>query len=122
MEGIKLAEIENRFVELIWEKEPLNSGELVTLCEQELCWKKSTTYTVLRRLCQRGILQNDNAVVTSKIKREEYYALQSEQFVKDTFQGSLPRFLAAFMSRKSLSSKQIEQIQRLIDDYKEQEG
>lgn len=121
MEGMKLAEIESRFVELVWEKEPVNSGELVTLCEEKLNWKKSTTYTVLRRLCQRGILQNENATVTSKIKKEEYYAMQSEQFVEDTFQGSLPQFMAAFMSRKKLSKKQIEQIQQLIEDYKEQE-
>ena len=121
MEGMKLAETESRFVELVWEKEPVNSGELVTLCEEKLNWKKSTTYTVLRRLCQRGILQNENATVTSKSKKEEYYAMQSEQFVEDTFQGSLPQFMAAFMSRKKLSQKQIEQIQQLIEDYKEQE-
>ncbi|MGN1148599.1 MAG: BlaI/MecI/CopY family transcriptional regulator [Lachnospiraceae bacterium] len=121
MEGMKLAEIESKFVELVWEKEPVNSGELVALCEEKLNWKKSTTYTVLRRLCQRGILQNENATVTSKIKKEEYYAMQSEQFVEDTFQGSLPQFMAAFMSRKKLSKKQIEQIQQLIENYKEQE-
>lgn len=119
MEGIKLAELESRFVELVWLKEPINSGELVLLCEKELNWKKSTTYTVLRRMCQKGILQNKDAVVTSLIKKQEYYAIQSEQFVEDTFQGSLPQFLAAFMSRKKLSSKQIAQIQQIIDDYQE---
>ncbi len=119
MEEIRLAEIESRFVELIWQKEPIGSGELVSLCEKELNWKKSTTYTVLRRLCQRGILQNQDAVVTSLIKKEEYMAIQSEQVLEDTFEGSLPRFVAAFMSRKKLSRKQIDEIQRLIDDYKD---
>lgn len=119
MEEIRLAEIESRFVELIWQKEPIGSGELVSLCEKELNWKKSTTYTVLRRLCQRGILQNQDAVVTSLIKKDEYMAIQSEQVLEDTFEGSLPRFVAAFMSRKKLSRKQIDEIQKLIDDYKD---
>ena len=119
MEEIRLAEIESRFVELIWQKEPIGSGELVSPCEKELNWKKSTTYTVLRRLCQRGILQNQDAVVTSLIKKDEYMAIQSEQVLEDTFEGSLPRFVAAFMSRKKLSRKQIDEIQKLIDDYKD---
>lgn len=119
MDEIRLGEIEGRFVELIWQREPIGSGELVNLCERELNWKKSTTYTVLRRLCQRGILKNENAVVTSLIKKEEYMAIQSERVLEDTFEGSLPRFVAAFMSRKKLSRKQIEEIQRLIDDYQE---
>ena len=119
MDDIRLGEVESRFVEMIWEREPIGSGELVNLCEKELSWKKSTTYTVLRRLCQRGILQNCNAVVTSLIKKEEYMAIQSEQVLEDAFEGSLPRFVAAFMSRKKLSRKQIDEIQKLIDDYKE---
>ena len=119
MDEIRLGEVERRFVEMIWEREPIGSGELVNLCEKELSWKKSTTYTVLRRLCQRGILQNCNAVVTSLIKKEEYMAIQSEQVLEDAFEGSLPRFVAAFMSRKKLSRKQIDEIQKLIDDYKE---
>ena len=119
MEDIKLAEVESRFVELIWEKEPISSGELVTLCEKELDWKKSTTYTVLRRLCQKGILQNQDAVVTSLIKKDEYMALRSEQMLADEFDGSLPQFVAAFMSRKKLSKKQISEIQKLIDEYEE---
>lgn len=116
---IKLAESESRFVELVWRKEPVSSGELVLLCEKELNWKKSTTYTVLRRLCQKGILKNEDAVVTSVIKKEEYMARCSEQIVEDTFEGSLPQFVAAFMSRKKLSRKQIDEIQKLIDAYKE---
>ena len=113
MDEIRLGEVESRFVEMIWEREPIGSGELVNLCEKELSWKKSTTYTVLRRLCQRGILQNCNAVVTSLIKKEEYMAIQSEQVLEDAFEGSLPRFVAAFMSRKKLSRKQIDEIQKL---------
>lgn len=116
---IKLAETESRFVELIWQREPVSSGDLVLLCEKELNWKKSTTYTVLRRLCQKGILKNEEAVVTSVIKKEEYMARCSEQIVENTFEGSLPQFVAAFMSRKKLSRKQIDEIQKLIDEYKE---
>ena len=119
MTEMKLAETEYRFVELIWEREPLSSGELVKICEKKLDWKKSTTYTVLRRLCERGILKNEDAVVTSAIKKEEYRALRSEQFVEDTFEGSLPRFLAAFMSRKRMDAKQIAEIQKMIDEYQE---
>lgn len=116
---IKLAEIESRFVELVWQREPVSSGDLVLLCEKELNWKKSTTYTVLRRLCQKGILRNEGAVVTSVMKKDEYMARCSEQIVEDTFDGSLPQFVAAFMSRKKLSRKQIAEIQQLIDGYKE---
>lgn len=115
---IKLGEIESRFVELIWQREPVPSGDLVLLCEKELNWKKSTTYTVLRRLCQKGILKNEGAVVSSVMKKEEYMARCSEQIVEDTFEGSLPQFVAAFMSRKKLSRKQIDEIQKLIDEYK----
>lgn len=117
MGDFKLAEIESRFVELVWQREPIASGELVSLCEKELNWKKSTTYTVLRRLSQKGILKNEDAMVSSRIKKEEYMARCSEQVVEDTFEGSLPQFVAAFMSRKKLSRKQIEEIQKLIDDY-----
>jgi len=119
MEDIKLAEVESRFVELVWENEPIASGDLVTLCEKELDWKKSTTYTVLRRLCQKGILQNQDAVVTSLIKKDEYMALRSVHMLADEYNGSLPQFVAAFMSRKKLSKKQISEIQRLIDAYEE---
>lgn len=90
MDEIRLGEVESRFVEMIWEREPIGSGELVNLCEKELSWKKSTTYTVLRRLCQRGILQNCNAVVTSLIKKEEYMAIQSEQVLEDAFKAPCP--------------------------------
>ena len=118
MGDFKLAETEKKFVELIWQNEPLPSGELVSLCEKELSWKKSTTYTVLRRLCQKGILQNEDSMVSSLVNKMEYMARCSEELVEDTFDGSLPQFVAAFMSRKKLSEKQIKEIQSLIDNYK----
>lgn len=115
MSDLKMGAVESRFADLIWEKESVESGELVKLAQQELEWKKSTTYTVLKRLCQRGLFQNTDGVVTSIISRAEYYALQSEKFVEDTFEGSLPAFLAAFTARKKLSEKEIAELQALID-------
>ena len=115
MDELKLGAIEARFADLIWHNEPISSGELVKLCQQELTWKKPTTYTVLRRLCERGLFQNENSVVTSCISRQEFYARQSEKFVEETFDGSLPAFLAAFGSRKKLSEGEIDQLQQLID-------
>lgn len=119
MEERRLGAVESRFADLIWDGEPLSSGELVKKCEKELNWKKSTTYTVLKKLCQRGIFRNENGVVTSCLSREEFYAAQSQQFVAETFQGSLPAFLAAFTSRQKLSSGELEEIQRIIDGIKE---
>lgn len=115
MDDTKLGAIEARFADLIWRNEPISSGELVKLCQQELTWKKPTTYTVLRRLCERGLFQNENSVVTSCISRQEFYARQSEKFVEEAFDGSLPAFLAAFGSRKKLSEGEIDQLQHLID-------
>lgn len=112
----KLAESEAKFADLVWQNEPISSGDLVKLCAKELNWKKSTTYTVLRKLCQRGILQNKNTVVTSIINKDEFYSMQSQQFVEDTFGGSLPKFLAAFISSRKLSDKEVNQLKKLIDD------
>ena len=114
MANIKLGAIETRFAEMIWKNEPIMSRELVELCEEELSWKKSTTYTVLKKLCERGIFQNQKGVVSSLISKEEYYAMQSEEFVNETFQGSLPAFIAAFTSRNKLSEEEIEKLQQLI--------
>jgi len=119
MKEYKLSQSETRFAELIWEHEPINSGELVKLCEKELTWKKSTTYTVLKNLCEKGIFQNQNAVVTSLIKKDEFYARQSRRFVEDTFGGSLPKFLVAFIGGNRLSDQQAEELKRLIDQHKE---
>ena len=110
-----LGEIETRFARLIWEHEPLSSAELVKYAESELAWKKSTTYTVLRRLIEKGIFQNENGTVTSRLTREEFAAAQSEQFVDETFSGSLPQFLAAFARRKKLTAREIDELQRFID-------
>lgn len=119
MDEKKLGVVESKFADIIWSHEPLHSRELVKLCENELNWKKPTTYTVLRRLCERGIFQNEGGMVTSLISREEFYALQSERFVEETFSGSLPAFLAAFTKRKALSPAEIAEIRRMIDDYEE---
>lgn len=119
MDDLKLGAVESRFAGLIWDNEPLPSRELVKLCEQELHWKKPTTYTVLRKLCERGIFRNENGRVSSVISREEFYAMRSEQFVEETFEGSLPAFLAAFTTRKALSAEEIAQIRSLIDGYGE---
>ena len=120
MEEKKLGVIETRFAELIWQYEPLHSGELVKLCERELNWKKSTTYTVLKKLCQRGLFRNQEGVVTSLVSRDTFYAMQSESFVEEAFHGSLPAFLAAFTSRKKLSDREIDALQQLIDQSREQ--
>lgn len=116
MSDKKLGVIEARFADIIWENEPVGSGDLVTMCAKELNWKKSTTYTVLRRLCERGIFQNSEGVVTSLISRQDYYAIQSEQFVEETFAGSLPGFLASFTTRKKLSDQEIKELERLIEE------
>lgn len=115
MADVRLGTVETRFADLIWENEPISSGELVKLCEEKLSWKKSTTYTILRRLCERGIFLNQKGMVTSRLSKDEFHAMQSEKFVEDTFEGSLPRFLAAFSTRKKLSDDEINELQKLID-------
>lgn len=110
-----LGAVESRFADIIWKHGPLASAELVRLAEGELSWKKSTTYTVLKRLCDRGIFQNQKGIVSARISREDFYAMRSEKFVEDTFDGSLPAFLAAFTARKKLSEAEIDQLQKLID-------
>lgn len=112
----KLGAMEMRFAELIWDNVPINSGELVKLCEKELSWKKSTTYTMLRRLYQRGIFKNEDSIVSAVMTRAEFDARESTDFVEEKFDGSLPRFLAAFTARKKLSDAEIEALQKLIDD------
>ncbi len=117
---MKLGVVESRFADIIWNNEPLPSGELVKICEKELCWKKPTTYTVLRKLCERGIFKNENGTVSSLISREDFYSRQSEQFVEETFDGSLPAFLAAFTARKQLTKEEIAELRRMIDSYGEE--
>ena len=110
----KLGKMEARVAELIWRNAPISSGELVKLCQRELEWKKSTTYTMLRRLCQRGIFENREGTVVSLLTREEVLAQQSESFLEETFQGSLPQFLAAFTARKPLTEEEIRELEALI--------
>ena len=115
----KMGALESRFADIIWNNEPLASRQLVKMAEQELCWKSTTSYTVLKRLCERGIFQNQNSTVTSLISREEFYAEQSDRFVKETFDGSLPAFLAAFGARNKFSDKEVDELKKLIDGMKE---
>ena len=115
MDDMRLGVVEAKFADIIWQNEPLSSGELVKLCLAELNWKKSTTYTVLKKLSDRGIFQNDGGIVTSLISKTDLYAMQSEKFVEDTFEGSLPQFIAAFTKRKTLSEAEINEIRRMID-------
>ena len=118
----KLGAVEARFAELIWENEPLPSNRLTKLAEQELGWKKSTTYTILKRLCERGLFQNEGGQVSSLVSREEFQAAQSEQFVEEAFGGSLPAFIAAFTKGRALTAQEAEEIQHLIDDSRKEDA
>ena len=117
---IVLGEVQEQFAEIIWENEPVASGELVKIAELRLGWKKSTTYTVLRKLCEKGLFQNKDGMVTSVISKEEFHGVKSYQFVDDNFGGSLPSFIAAFTSRKKLSEKEIDEIQKMIDTFRKE--
>ena len=119
MPDLTLGAIESRFADIIWNNEPMSSGQLAQESLRLLGWKKSTSFTVLRRLCEKGIFQNQKGTVTSLMSRDEFYAAQSEKFVEDTFQGSLPAFLAAFSSRKSLTPEEVECLRRMVDEYQE---
>lgn len=116
MGDYRLAEAEEKFAKIIWDHEPISSPELVKICEKEMRWKKSTTYTVLKKLCERGIFQNENALVTAKLSRDEFYGMQSRKYVEDVFAGSLPGFLTAFCGGRKLSIKEIEELKKFIDE------
>ena len=119
MNYIELATVQEHFADVVWANEPIASGELVKICEKELNWKKPTTYTVLRKLCEKGLLQNVDGIVSSLISKDEFYSSKSEQIIEDSYEGSLPAFIAAFTSRKKLSKKEVDEIQQMIDAYKE---
>ena len=119
MESKRMFNGELRFLNIIWAREPVASGDLVRLCQQELGWKKSTTYTMLKRLADKGLLRNENAIVTSLVSRVEVQAAESESVVQQTFDGSLPGFLVAFLGGKTISSEEAEAIKRLIDEHRE---
>ena len=116
MSNLRLAEGEYRFARIVWENEPLPSGRLVELSLKELGWKKSTTYTVLKKLCARGIFQNQDGCVTALISRQDFHAAQSRKFVEDSFAGSLPAFVAAFTKEKALTPEEAAEIRRIIDE------
>ena len=119
MAEMKLGAVESRFADIIWQNEPLTTAELISICEKELSWKRTTTYTVLKRLSERGIFQNIDGTVTSLISRDDFYSVQSERFVDETFGGSLPAFLAAFTARKDLTPSELSEIRKLINSYEE---
>ena len=121
MGDIQLGMIEARFADIIWKNEPVSSSTLVKLAGEELQWKRTTVHTVLRRLCEKGLFQNDNGMVTSLISREQFYALQSQQFVDNTFHGSFPAFLAAFTKSRALTDAERDQVRKMIDEAGEGE-
>jgi BlaI family transcriptional regulator, penicillinase repressor len=120
MDKIRLTEMETKFADLIWSHEPVPSGDLVKLCESELNWKKSTTYTMLKRLESKGVFKNKEGVVAALISKDDFYAQQSKQFVEETFQGSLPKFLAAFTRSRKLSDTEIDEFLKVIQEHKEE--
>ncbi len=115
MEEYTLGTVEGKFAEIIWNLAPVTTSELTKACERELCWKRTTTYTVLKKLSERGIFENQNGTVVALISKSEFYARQSEQYVENSFGGSLPGFVAAFTSRKKLSENEIEELRAIIE-------
>lgn len=118
MSELRMGTAEARFADMIWDNEPVSSGDLAKLANREFEWKKTTSFTVLKRLCERGLFQNLNGIVTSLISREEFYARHSETYVEEAFGGSLPAFLAAFGTRKKLTDKEIDEIQRIVESMR----
>ena len=119
MEPYKLGEMEQRFADMIWEQAPIASGALAKLCEEAFGWKRTTSYTMLKRLCERGIFANQGGTVTVLMSKEEFLAAQGEQFLNENFNGSLPQFLLAFSKRKKLSGQEVEELKKLIEEYEE---
>ena len=118
MRELRMGTAEAKFADMIWDNEPVSSGDLAKLANKEFEWKKTTSFTVLKRLCERGLFQNQNGTVTSLISKEEFYARHSESYVEEDFGGSLPAFLTAFGSRKKLTDKEIEEIRQIIDSMR----
>ncbi len=122
MDTPKIFESEYRFCLILWEHEPIASGELVKLCKEQLDWKRSTTYTVIKRLSERGVLKNENSVVTSLVSKDEVQAAEIDELVEKKFEGSLPAFIAAFARHQHLSHKELDQVQEMIDRYRKEAG
>lgn len=120
METPKIFESEYRFCLILWEREPVNSGELVKLCKERLGWSKATTYTVIRRLSERGVVKNENTIVSALISKEQAQKARMEEMMEETFEGSLPAFLAAFSKSKKLTRQEVEQLKMLIDSLEEE--
>lgn len=115
-----LGTVESKFADIIWTNEPVSSSELSKVAEKELGWKKTTSFTVLKRLCDKGLFKNEKGTVTSLVSRDEFYSIQSQRFVEETFQGSLPAFLAAFTGRKRLSREEVAELKRFVEEYGEE--
>ena len=121
MADFEIGAVQERFADIVWANEPVGSGELVKICEKELSWKKPTTYTVLRKMCEKGLFKNENGVVTSLVSKEEFYSRKSEQIVSESYDGSLPAFIAAFISRRELTRAEADEIQSMIDAFRDGE-
>lgn len=119
MSDMKLGPIETRFAHMVWEHAPLTTAQLVKLCAEELQWKRTTTYTVLKKLSEKGLFRTENSTVTVLISREEFEATQSADFVEETFQGSLPAFVAAFTRKRSISPQELQELRQLLDKFQE---
>lgn len=117
MQSIRMGMVEAQFADIIWENAPISTKDLVKRCQEELNWKRTTTYTVLKKLCERGVFKTENSVVSVLISKEAFMAIQSEQFVHENFNDSLPAFVVAFMSRKKPSQKELSQIRKLLDSF-----
>ncbi len=118
MQKIELGEVQERFANIIWELEPIKSMDLMKVCKERLEWNKSTTFTVLRKLCEKSLFKNENGLVSSLMSKEEFAGVKSRQFVQEHFKGSLPAFLAAFVSDKSVSDKEADEIRNMIEEYR----
>ena len=119
MEAPKIFESEYRFCLILWDHEPISSGQLVQLAKESLGWSKATTYTVIRRLCERGVLKNENTIVSALISKEEAQKHRLEEMVEETFEGSMPAFIAAFSKSKKLTRQEVDQLKALIDSFEE---
>ena len=118
MEQYKLGEMERKFAEIIWSKSPVSTKELIAICEKEFGWKRTTTYTMLKRLCERNIFENDGGIVKTLISQEDFTFAQSELFINENFKGSLPMFLTLFSKNKKITDDEIDEIQKMINNYK----
>ena len=120
MQDVRLGAVEARFADIVWNRAPMSTRELVEACAAELSWKRTTTYTVLKKFCERGLFETKDSTVTVLVGRDEFYAMQSEKFVEETFAGSLPAFVAAFGSRKKLTAEEAAELRRMIDTFSEE--